>query len=216
MICIYCGEEANTREHCPPKAFLQEPYPTDLPVLPACKDCNNGYSNDEHFTKTFLLYLYDVCHRRRTSSSAYSQHIIDVANQYLDDGRLNRRVLRVFTKIAIGHAVYELSEGFLDEGWCSDKSKIQMILRDSCDDAVWNEMNQPVILSTIPELGSRSMESTFVVQNSSQEPLPIMMWHDVENNIYRYICYIDGNQIIVKMIIWDYFFIVVRLENSDE
>lgn len=68
MNCVYCGKNADTREHCPSKAFLVTPYPSDLPVVPACEKCNNGFSKDELYTKAFinsikiniitLLYLY--------------------------------------------------------------------------------------------------------------------------------------------------------------
>lgn len=57
MYCVYCGARADTREHCPSKAFLQKPYPTDLPTVPACKKCNNGFSADERYASSFIRYL---------------------------------------------------------------------------------------------------------------------------------------------------------------
>jgi hypothetical protein len=51
MQCVYCGEAADTREHCPSKVFLAKPYPSDLPVVPACEKCNNGFSADELYTR---------------------------------------------------------------------------------------------------------------------------------------------------------------------
>ena len=50
--CIYCGKPATTREHIPSKAFLIEPYPEDLATLPACFECNNGFSNNTICTLT--------------------------------------------------------------------------------------------------------------------------------------------------------------------
>ena len=41
--CIYCGAKSDSREHCPSKVFLSKPYPDNLPVLPACIKCNNGF-----------------------------------------------------------------------------------------------------------------------------------------------------------------------------
>ena len=50
--CIYCGNPSDTREHAPSKVFLRKPYPEDdLPVLPACKKCNNSFSDDELYTE---------------------------------------------------------------------------------------------------------------------------------------------------------------------
>ena len=34
--CIYCGKPANTREHVPSKTMLIEPFPENLPTIPAC------------------------------------------------------------------------------------------------------------------------------------------------------------------------------------
>ena len=60
MKCIYCGAEADTREHCPSKAFLELPLPTNLIVLPACNRCNNGFSSDELYVKHILIVLKAV------------------------------------------------------------------------------------------------------------------------------------------------------------
>ena len=63
--CIYCGSPATTREHIPSKAFLVDPYPENLPTIPACFECNNGYSEDEKYLACFLDVLksqvYDDC-----------------------------------------------------------------------------------------------------------------------------------------------------------
>jgi len=40
-LCIYCQEQATTREHVPSKVFLDEPYSDQLQVVPACSRCNN-------------------------------------------------------------------------------------------------------------------------------------------------------------------------------
>lgn len=47
--CAYCGSAPNTRDHVPSKVFLDEPFPTELPVVGACKKCNNGFSQDEEY-----------------------------------------------------------------------------------------------------------------------------------------------------------------------
>jgi hypothetical protein len=48
-VCVYCGSIATTRDHVPPKLLLERPYPTDLWTVPACRDCNNGFSSDEEY-----------------------------------------------------------------------------------------------------------------------------------------------------------------------
>ena len=47
--CIYCGEEDSTREHVPSRVLLDKPYPENLPVVGACRPCNNGFSQDEEY-----------------------------------------------------------------------------------------------------------------------------------------------------------------------
>jgi len=47
MQCVYCGDVADSREHCPSKVFLTKPFPPDLPVVPACIKCNNSFAHDE-------------------------------------------------------------------------------------------------------------------------------------------------------------------------
>lgn len=52
--CCYCGREATTREHVPPKAIFTKPLPSDLITIPCCIKCNtDGSVNDEYF-KTYL------------------------------------------------------------------------------------------------------------------------------------------------------------------
>lgn len=56
--CIHCGNcleagDAN-RDHVPSKCLLLEPYPANLPVIPVCKACNEGFSPDEEYMATFL------------------------------------------------------------------------------------------------------------------------------------------------------------------
>ena len=48
-ICIYCGGIAKTRDHVPSKAFLDKPYPENIPVVPCCSECNNKFSKDEEY-----------------------------------------------------------------------------------------------------------------------------------------------------------------------
>jgi len=42
--CAYCGRGTETRNDVTSKVFLDEPYPTNLSVVPACQSCNEGSS----------------------------------------------------------------------------------------------------------------------------------------------------------------------------
>jgi len=60
LSCVYCGATANTRDHVPPKALLEEPRPINLRTVPACDSCNAGWSLDEEY---MAVVLAQVGHR---------------------------------------------------------------------------------------------------------------------------------------------------------
>ena len=53
-VCIYCGGEPETKEHIPPKVFLDLPHPESLPTVRACQSCNNQKSSDEEYLACLL------------------------------------------------------------------------------------------------------------------------------------------------------------------
>lgn len=55
--CVYCGAKATTRDHVPPKCFLEKPFPANLLTVPSCQPCNVAWSKDEEY---FLVILANV------------------------------------------------------------------------------------------------------------------------------------------------------------
>ena len=51
---MYCGMPSETRDHVPPRVFLDKPYPTNLPIVPTCKVCNQEISIDEEYVACLL------------------------------------------------------------------------------------------------------------------------------------------------------------------
>ena len=45
--CIYCGAQATTTDHCPPKSFFKSRHWPDTYEFPACEPCNSGARLDE-------------------------------------------------------------------------------------------------------------------------------------------------------------------------
>src|SRR3990172_12329210 len=45
--CVHCGGTTETRDHVPSRVLLDEPYPPQLPAVPACQSCNEALSKDE-------------------------------------------------------------------------------------------------------------------------------------------------------------------------
>ena len=55
--CVYCSKAATTSDHTPPKCLLQRPLPSNLITLPACQECNTGFSFDEEVVRAILTLV---------------------------------------------------------------------------------------------------------------------------------------------------------------
>ena len=75
--CIYCGKPAETREHVPSKSLLIEPFPENLPTIPACFECNNGFSADEEYFVCFLEILKSIVYE----NYSISKHVNDILSK---------------------------------------------------------------------------------------------------------------------------------------
>src|ERR1039458_10376916 len=122
--CAFCGGETGTRDHCPSRVFLDEPYPDNLPVVPACADCNSRFSADEEYLACLIACVLagstepskitrpKIC--RILTDSATLRARLERARTESPDGFMftpeHERVSTVFTKLAQGHALYELHD----------------------------------------------------------------------------------------------------------
>jgi hypothetical protein len=52
--CVYRGRAPESRDHCPSKVLLDEPFPPNLPVVEACLECNNNSSLDEQYVACLI------------------------------------------------------------------------------------------------------------------------------------------------------------------
>ena len=98
--CIYCHGDTDTREHVPSRIPLDEPYPENLPVLPACSKCNQGFSLDEEYFACLIECArtggIDRVERpkirRILQESLCSDRISDLRSAYLPPGRKRVRL----------------------------------------------------------------------------------------------------------------------------
>lgn len=234
MKCIYCGEEAKTREHCPSKVFLQSPLPTDLPVLPACNDCNNGYSKDERFTFRVieLLYRYyeELGEKNIEINNGDTKDIIEV-KEYVNDfikqrNRIfNDRMGETFIKLAIGHAAYEISKGYYSQDWDGIPLYVTYVIKPLLSKEQWEGLEYAELIHNepLPEIGSRVYRNVYVVQvplmdiNGKSNKLLeacFMDWTDVQDGNYKYIAFMHGDQIIVKIIIKEFLYAEIVFEQD--
>lgn len=114
--CIYCGEIAETKDHVPPKCFLDKPYPI-LKTVPACFQCNNAFSLNEQLVMYMTDYLlsiefYDGNFTREKARSAFAHrdNLEDrmISSLKVDENRVvyfdfeDSRIVAVIDKIAKG------------------------------------------------------------------------------------------------------------------
>jgi len=124
MYCVYCGDKAETREHCPPKAFLLKPYPTNLPTVPACTKCNNGFSSDERYASNFIRVLSDYYESNNLNAFEIEEKDLNEVKKAKKSAKLfvehpfyDEKLVNVFRKVAVCHAAYEISLGYYSKDW---------------------------------------------------------------------------------------------------
>ena len=126
MNCVYCGRDATTKDHVPPRCLLEKPYPKDLITLWCCQECNNGFSLDEQYFLTVLGQIGTSptlvnkveeggqIDRALTHSPALDERIIQ-SLETSEDGQITlrpetQRIHRVIRKIALGLFVHRYAK----------------------------------------------------------------------------------------------------------
>lgn len=212
--CIYCGKPATTREHIPSKAFLIEPYPEDLATLPACFECNNGFSNDEEYVSCFLDVLKAAVYQnytqrpdivRRLERNAKLKDLLDEQIK-IEDGQVyfnidENRLCRILIKLAKGHAGFEFDHISFDD---SDMTIRYNFIFNMSEDSV-KKFEEIPEMKLFSEVGSRSCTGAYIIQNvDTGEAATFMFWNDVQDNQYRYqVSYNDVGGICVKIVIYE-------------
>src|SRR2546421_9808459 len=122
--CAYCGKATQTRDHTPSKVLLDEPFPENLPVIPACLPCNNKASFDEEYLACLIECI--ICGTTDPAKLSREKIRRSLARQHGLQARLTEalrwengqslfnieldRVERIVVKLAQGHVLYELNE----------------------------------------------------------------------------------------------------------
>lgn len=229
-VCAYCGGQPDTRDHVPSKALLDEPYPPQLPVVDACKDCNTGFSLDEQYLSCFLecvirgtvepsglqrtnvkrILTENPALQERIRSSHALQPRIPLSQEFdeLADSVWKPetdRVHKVVEKLARGHAAYELYPR-LEEPIQLAFLPLPMLSdqqRAALEDIA---SGQP---APWPELGSRAF-----LRASGKQPdrfERVGDWIIVQPGRYRY-AVIETGGVLVRMILSEYLACLVAWE----
>lgn len=221
--CVYCGAPATTREHTPSKAFLLEPYPENLPTIPACFECNNGYSEDEKYVACFLDLLkrqvYGDCSRKEQTDSrlAKDKKLQGILNEQIkeSDGKIyyqpdEQRIVRILLKLAKCHAGFEFDHVDFD----NSHANIWYDFLFNISEDVMLDFNLTPEMNKAPEVGSRGVDTPFIIQNiETGEALAFAFWNDVQENQYRYqVSLNDEGGITVKIVIFEFLYCKVVFE----
>lgn len=220
--CIYCGGSADTRDHVPSKCLLDRPYPSNLYVVGCCYNCNQSFSKDEQY---FVCLIESVlCGSTnpkdiRRPSVAKIMKKSPALRKRIEKSRTEKngqivftpehgRINNVMLKLARGHAAHELNKPCREnpqQFWCGPLS-----LLNQEDREIFNTVHFQEILG---EIGSRNSQRLLVTEidilSKGEEKKKIRMlindWVDVQDEKYRYIAIDDMGQLIIRIVIAEFF-----------
>jgi hypothetical protein len=221
--CIYCGTQPDTKDHVPSRVLLDRPLPTNLPVLPACFPCNNGFSSDEEYVACLLEVVMvgstepdcivrpvvaDIL-RRSPGLRSRLETARNCVNGQVTFEVDNSRVENVLLKLARGHAAYELSA--LCRGRPNGLRWNLLSTLSEVDRQFFEEVPAPELFS---EVGSRGMQrlavAQFVLQSPTGERSTIGFlvndWIEVQEGRYRYLVTEDGAEIRVRIVLGEFLY----------
>ncbi|MHB8156547.1 MAG: hypothetical protein ACYDEQ_04045 [Desulfocucumaceae bacterium] len=166
--CVYCGSATGTRDHIPSKVFLDKPYPTNLPVVPACESCNNGFSKDEEYVACLIECVSQGSVLEETMQREKIKRILKqrpalaerMKQAHKTDGSKILfsfefdRLKNIILKLACGHAAYDLNEPmYHNEPYSIGFTPLESIPKD-----IRRSFETPPKVSILPEIGSRAMQ----------------------------------------------------------
>ena len=124
--------------------------------------------------------------------------------------------MRIFIKLAVCHATYEISAGYYSQDHAITITRIAYGIKPLLEPIEWQELERVEIISDeiLPEMGSRAFRNIYVVEMETKSvdgegrriPMLLMDWVDVQEGFYKYQVYLKNGQVWVKMIIRDFLY----------
>ena len=205
--CIYCGQATESRDHVPSRILLDEPYPENLPVVPACVACNQGFSQDEQYFACFiecaLTGAIEAVRRPKIArvlreNPALATRISNSRSTTLTDTILfaveHERAKQVVLKLARGHAAYEVSEVLR-----SAPSHILITPLETLDNFSRHHFETVPESAIWPEVGSRAMQRLII----ARKDVTAEGWIEVQPDRYRYFVVAAG-PVMVRVVLSEY------------
>ncbi|MBG9374602.1 hypothetical protein I5907_00015 [Panacibacter sp. DH6] len=208
-MCSYCGESPDTRDHVPSRILLEEPYPENLPVVPCCDKCNQGFSLDEEYIACLLECVLcgttDIEKLQRKKIKRILQNKEPLRQKILQskveiEGQVAfnieaDRMQNVLIKLAKGHAKYENSEPVFEEPMSIGFKPLLTMTQNEIDTFLAGTE-----ITKTPEVGSRAMQNFLIDSNNNT----YSHWTIVQPEIYSYSVSITPSRLSVKIILWNY------------
>jgi hypothetical protein len=205
--CVHCGSISESRDHIPSRVLLDEPYPENLPVVPACERCNRGYSLDEQYFACLV-----ECARLGSVEAVQRPKIVRVLreNRSLAE-RISRarsvsgegdvsfsvelaRAQSVVLKLARAHAAYEASEVLR-----RSPSHILITPLELLGQAARHHFETVPGSAIWTEVGSRAMQRLIVFGTDVTDE----GWIEVQHERYRYFVVANG-AVLVRFVVSEY------------
>lgn len=216
-MCIYCGGLSETREHVPPKVFLDKPYPSELSIVEACAKCNSGYSIDEEYMACLIDCVIagtaDPNAIQRETTRKSMRHALGLteriarARKETGDGVVfdveHHRITRIVKKMATGHVLYEL--GLILP---MDDAEVNVVPFPSLDPESISDFERIGAgeFALWPEVGSRAMQRLLIDDENFENG-----WVQVQRERYRY-SVTQNKSIEVRMVFSEYLACTARWE----
>lgn len=226
--CVFCDAKVeDTRDHVPSRVLLDRPYPENLPVVPACEPCNNGFSLDEQYLACLIdCVVVGSTDPERVQREQVRKILAEnpklrerLEGARLEDGGSTSfvpegdRVRNVVVKLARGHAAFELGtpqRRTPDSVWWAVLGLMA--------DADAEPFCVPHVHHLIGEVGSRATQRMVVLEATLESstgelvraPLICTMWVEVQEGRYRYQAVEDHDGVTIRMVLGEYLACEVR------
>jgi len=219
-MCVYCGAQPDTRDHVPSKVLLDKPYPSQLPVVGACKICNASFSLDEQYLACFIECV--ICGtaeiadlqrpniKRILGDNPRLQQRIKASQKKDEKDNLLweleiHRVRKIVLKLARGHVAYELYPK-IEEPFGVAFAPLLTLSEEEQD--TFKDMTSGR-LNLWPEIGSRAF---FRARGKSPDRFDQSGdWIVVQPGRYRYTV-IETGGVLVKVALSEYLICTVSWE----
>lgn len=206
--CSYCGGETGTRDHIPSKVFLDEPYPENLPVVPACDICNQDFSLHEEYIACLIESAkggtteIDKLKREKIKRIFKQKPLLQKRieeSKFEENGIIyfkaeEERLRKVIVKLVKGHAKFEYSQPQFEEPQHLWANALGSLTQEQLNDFLSVKKSA---IDKVPEIGSRAFHRVLI----SEQFIVQEKWIEVQERNYSYLTEDLGDSIRVKLII---------------